>query len=100
VEPPLYNLIAVQLESGGAGEGVDLPGEAGNLASCGPPVQGAFAGHPGDGGDGAFQGRLGLFGILLGHRLAHLAHHVFDPGFTALVALPPFLVLSCPLQGG
>ena len=38
--------------------------------------------------------------ILLGHCLAHLAHHVFDPGLTALVAQPPFFVLSGPFQGG
>ena len=99
-KPPRTILIAMQLDSGGAGEGVDLPGKAGNLASRGPPVQGAFASHPGDGRDGALQGRLGLFGVFLGHRLAHLAHHVFDPGFTALIAEPPFLVLSCPFQGG
>ena len=39
-------------------------------------------------------------GALLGHRLAHLAHHVLDPGFAALVALPPFFVLSGPLHCG
>ena len=63
-------------------------------------MQGTFAGHPGEGGDSGLQGRLGLFDILLGYGRAHLAHHVLDSGFAALVAQPPFLVLSGPFQGG
>ena len=52
----------------GALQGLDLPGEAGDLPGGGAPVEGALAGHLGDGGHGLLQGgRRGLH-VLQDHR--------------------------------
>src|SRR4030042_2344169 len=81
-------------------QGFDLPGEAGDLAGRGAPVQGAFAGHPGDHRNGLLQCGLGLLRFILGHGLAHVAHRVLHSGLAALVAQPPLFILPGPLQGG
>jgi hypothetical protein len=81
-------------------KGVYLSGQAGDFPSRGAPMQGTLAGYPGDYGCRLLQSSLRSFQILLGYGLAHVPHHVFNPGFFRLVASPTLFVLPGPFHGG
>jgi hypothetical protein len=84
----------------GGFKGVYLSGQAGDFPSRGAPMQGTLAGYPGDYGSRLLKSSLRSFQILLGHGLAHVPHHVFNPGFFRLVASPTLFVLPGPFHGG
>jgi hypothetical protein len=86
--------------SSGGFQGINLPGQAGNLAGRSTPVQNAFAGYPGDNGHSFLQRSLSLNSIILPQGLADVPHQVTDAGLGPLVAQSSLFILAGPFHGG
>jgi hypothetical protein len=82
----------------GGFDGVNLSGQSGNFPGRGTPMERPFGGYMGDDGSSLFEGSFCFFQIILGHRLAHIPHQVFDSGFSGSIAGLALFILAGPFH--